>query len=130
MLFLIGTALALVSSASAALCNTTVTQLGFYTPVCDAGGSLVAPLAGGLQAALDASVDYYDRSPLSLPLAHGLPPFVWATFTDGVYIPTSTDIIAGMQTGMGILGYLAFHARAVATGKGNATAALRAARFL
>lgn len=105
------------------------TILGFYTPQCDANGLLLPP-PGGVQGAVDHSVQYYALSPRDLPLAHGFPPFVWATFTAGDYIPTSLDIIAGMQDGMGLIGYLKYYARAKAGRGGNATAALDAAIFL
>ena len=113
---------------SAALPCGAPTILGFYTPACDTFGNLLPP-PGGVAGAVDQSVEYYARSPLNLPLAHGFPPFVWATFTDGLYIPTSFDIIT-MQDAMGLIGYLKLHARALAGRGGNATAALEAAIFL
>ena len=75
------------------------TIVGFYTPTCDAAGNLLPPnyFNHSLQAAVDASVAYYAKSPLD---EHGLPSFTYATFLDGAYNPTSLDIIAGMQDGM------------------------------
>jgi len=49
---------------------------------------------------------------------------------DGAYIPTSFDIIAGMQDGMGIIGYVKLFERARAGRGGNATAALISAQAL
>ena len=105
-------------------CGNSSFVLGFHTPVCDAGGNLLPPAAfGSLQKAMDASIAYYAASPRDLPLSHGLPPFVWATFTTGYYLPTSLDIIAAMQDGMGLLGYSKYLARARAGRGGNASAA-------
>ena len=90
---------ALVAAAAAQQCGNISFILGFHHPECDASGTLLPPSAFGhaLQPAMDASVAYYAASPRDLPLSHGLPPYVWATFTAGSYIPTSLDIIAGMQ---------------------------------
>jgi hypothetical protein len=105
--------------------------LGFFPPVCDADGNLLPPAHfQSVQAAMDASVGFYSRSPLDLPLSHGLPPFVWATFTTGFYVPSSFDIIAGMQNGMGLLGYAKYIARARAGRGGNASQALAGALAL
>ena len=104
------------------------TVLGFYAPRCDAAGLLLPPLAGGVQEAVDRSAAYYAAAPRDLPLSHAFQPFVWATFMSGTdYLPTSFDIIAGMQDGMGLVGYLKLYARARAGRGGNATAALDAA---
>ena len=107
-------------------CNASTT-LGFYSPTCDLTGNLLPPNGRTLQSFMDTSVSYYAASPLNLPDSHGFPPFVWATFTDGDYIPTSFDIIAGMLDGMGIIGYLKYASRALAGRGGNSTAALTAA---
>ena len=120
-------ALTALAALAPLACN--VSTLGFYVAACDSAGNLLPP-PGGLQRAVDLSVAYYARSPLDLPLSHGFPSFVFATFMDGLYIPTSLDIIAGMQDGMGILGYVKLAARARAGRGGNATAALEAAVFL
>ena len=116
---------------AAALPCSAPTILGFFTPACDAAGNLLPPATfnHSLQAAMDASVRFYDAAPLSLPDSHGLPPYAWATFMDG-YLPTSFDIIAGMQDGMGILGYVKYARRAAAGRGGNATAAVAAAQYL
>jgi hypothetical protein len=116
-----------VAAASASgACNTS-SQLGFHRVVCDGAGNLALPAAyPTLQAMLDASVVYYSLSPRDLPLSHGLPPFVWATFTAGDYIPTSLDIIAAMQDGMGLIGYSKYLARARAGRGGDAAAAAAA----
>ena len=112
-------------------CPENVRTLGFFAPDCDAqGGLLPPPRFGSLQASMDAAMGYYARSPLDLPLSHGLPPFVWATFTTGVYIPSSFDIIAGMQDGMGILGYVRYIERARSGRGGNASLALPGALAL
>jgi len=123
-------AAAAASLAAAVPCPGTVTVLGFHAPECDAAGNLAPPAAfGSVQAAVDASVAYYGASPLDLPDSHGFPPYVWATFTDGAYIPTSFDIIAGFQDGLAVLGYVKLARRAAAGRGGNATEALRAAAF-
>ena len=122
-------------AASAAPCagNASTARVGFYAPTCDADGQLLPPAAfGSIMASVDAAVAYIAKSPLDLPLSHGFPPFVWATFTADFYLPTSLDIIAGMQDGMGLLGYLKLMRR-IKAGRGgasNATAALEAAVFL
>lgn len=105
------------------------TIVGFYNPSCDASGNLLPPahFNYSIQAAVDASVRYYDRSPLD---SHGLPSYTYATFLDGNYTPTSFDIIAGMQDGMGILGYIAYAERAKAGRGGIAEPALAAATHL
>ena len=117
-------ACALLPGARGQHCGNASFVLGFHSPVCDGAGNLLPPAAfGSLQAAADASVRYYAASPRGLPLAHGLPPYVWATFTAGFYLPTSLDIIAAMQDGMGLLGYAKYLARARAGRGGNASAA-------
>ena len=117
------------ATASALPCGAP-TILGFFTPKCDANGLLLAPFAGGVQEAVDRSVAYYAAAPYDLPLSHNFQPFVWATFMSGFdYLPTSLDIIAGMQDGMGLLSYVKLYKRAKAGRGGNATAALSAAVF-
>lgn len=124
------TAAAVACLAAAVPCPGTVTVLGFHAPACDGGGNLLPPPAfGSVQAAVDASVAYYAASPLDLPDSHNFPPYVWATFTDGLYIPTSFDIIAGFQNGLAVLGYAKLARRAAAGRGGNVTEALRAATF-
>jgi hypothetical protein len=121
---------ALCSVVTSLPCNDT-TILGFSHPRCDPEGNLLPPAAypNGIQGAIDASVAYYARTP-NVYYSHGLPPFVWSTFTSG-WLPTSTDIIAGMQDRMGLLGYLKYYQRAVSgRGGNNASAALQAAVFL
>jgi hypothetical protein len=121
----------LLSSVSGQYPCNTATVLGFTHPTCDTAGNLLPPavFANGIQGSIDAAVEYYARTPTSF-FSHGIPPYAWATFTSG-HLPTSTDIIAGMQDGMGILGYLKYYRRAQ-SGRGgvNATAALQAAVFL
>jgi len=122
--------LSAAAPASATLPCAAPTILGFFAPRCDAAGLLLPPLpfAGGVQEAVDRSVAYYAAAPRDLPDSHGFQPFVWATFMSGVgYLPTSLDIIAGVQDGMGLIGYLKLYARARAGRGGNATAALDAA---
>jgi hypothetical protein len=120
-------AASVAATASALPCGAP-TILGFFTPKCDANGLLLAPFAGGVQEAVDRSVAYYAAAPYDLPLSHNFQPFVWATFMSGFdYLPTSLDIIAGMQDGMGLLSYVKLYKRAKAGRGGNATAALSAA---
>ena len=116
--------------AVAGVCPEPISTLGFFPPACDEAGGLLPPAHwGGLQPALDAAVHFYAASPLDLPLSHGLPSMVWATFTTG-YIPTSFDIIAGMQDGMGLLGYTKYMERATRGRGGNASEALPSALAL
>ena len=117
-------------SAQSLPCNAS-TILGFSHPTCDAAGNLLPPATypNGIQGAMDASVSYYDKTPEEF-FSHGFPSYVWTTFTSG-HLPTSDQIIAGMQDGMGLLGYLKYFRRASAgRGGNNATAALKAAVFL
>ena len=107
-------------------------QVGFHNASFDAAGNLLPPAAFGLsvQRAMDASVAFYGNAPQSL-FSLGLPPWVWSTFTDGDYKPTSTDIVAAMSDGLGILGYVKYVERARAgRGGDNATAALQGAVWL
>ena len=107
-------------------------QVGFYNASFDGDGNLLPPefFGGSVQSAMDASVVYYASAPESL-FSHGFPPWVWSTFTNGDYKPTSTDIVAAMSDGLGILGYVKYYERAVAgRGGSNATAALTAAKWL
>jgi hypothetical protein len=109
-------------------------QVGFHNASFDAAGNLLPPafFNFSVQLALDASVAFYSSAPLRL-FSHGLPPWVWSTFTNGDYEPTSTDIVAAFSNGLGILGYVKYHERAAA-GRGgagaNASAALQGATWL
>jgi hypothetical protein len=111
----------------------TPVQVGFHNATLDGAGNLRPPafFNFSVQAAMDASVVYYDSAPAGV-WSHGFPPWVWSTFTNGDYVPTSTDIVAAMSDGLGILGYVKYYHRAVA-GRGggdHAGAALRAAKWL
>lgn len=123
-------------------CNASTT-LGFFHPACDKQGNLLPP-PGGVQYAVDQSVLYYSRAPTNvrdfwtrdhsgamMPHhvdSHSFPTYVWATFLASNCTPSSTDIIAGMQGGMGIIGYVKLAARRGRAGDvPGATAALQTA---
>ena len=107
-------------------------QVGFHNATFDEGGNILPPAVFNysVQRAMDASVVYYASAPPSL-FSHGLPPWVWSTFTNGDYVPTSTDIVAAMSDGLGVLGYVKYVRRARAgRGGANETAALQSAIWL
>lgn len=105
--------------------------VGFHNASLDADGNLLPPafFNHSVQRAMDASVAYYASAPPA-SFSHGFPPWVWSTFTNGNYTPTSTDIVAAMSDGLGILSYVKYFHRAAAGRGGNATAAMQGARWL
>ena len=107
-------------------------QVGFHNATLDSNGNLLPPafFNFSVQNAVDASVLYYYSAPPEL-FSHGFPPWVWSTFTNGSYQPTSTDIVAAMSDGLGVLSYVKYVERARA-GRGgvHAAAALTSAKWL